>query len=146
MYMGYNLVLYMIHNISVYKWHRFCKSIFIFVYSLFIIKCKKRQLKTQEHCTPNKSNSHVKLFESKEGMMPTPRTIFLNDVYQTIEMSVKLLLLFYIICNSFKSYWRLIQQHTGKKVNIFLQTPPLSFGLSPGVKMSENVLLCLSPQ
>lgn len=33
-----------------------------------------------------------------------------------------------------------------KKVNIFLQTPPLSFGLSPGVKMAENVLLCLTPQ
>lgn len=31
-------------------------------------------------------------------------------------MSVKLLfLLFYIICNSFKSYWRLVHQHTEKK-------------------------------
>lgn len=76
MYMGYNLALYTIHNISVYKWHRFCKSIFIFVCSLFIIKCKKKNINLKHKSTIQQIKvavRHVKPFESQEGMMPTPR-------------------------------------------------------------------------
>lgn len=120
--MGYNLVLYTIHNISVYKWHRFCKSAFIISYSLFIFKGKNVNLKHKSTIHQIKVTvRHVKSLKSQEGMMPTPRKIFL-DAYHTIEMSVKLSL--YIICISFKSYWH---QHTGKKGKQFPTNPSSEF-------------------
>lgn len=73
-YMGYNLVLYTIHNISLYKWHRFCKSAFIISYSLFIFKGKNVNLKHKSTIHQIKVTvRHVKPLKSQEGMMPTPR-------------------------------------------------------------------------
>ncbi len=60
-------------------------------------------------------------------------------------MSVKLLLL-YIICISLKAIDDLYTSTLEKKVNIFPQTPPLSFGLSPEEKMTEKKPMFLCPQ
>lgn len=80
----------------------------------------------------------VKPLKSQEGMMPTPRQknlkCQLNDYYCSLFVS-----LLKVIDDLYTSTLE-------KKVNIFPQTPPLSFGLSPEVKTAENILVCLCPQ
>ncbi len=133
--MGYNLVLYTIHNISVYKWHRFCKSAFIISYSLFIFKGKNVNLKHKSTIHQIKVTvRHVKPLKSQEGMMPTILLKCQLNYHCTLFVS-----LLKVIDDLYTSTLE-------KKVNIFPQTPPLSFGLSPDVKMAENILVCLCPQ
>lgn len=118
--MGY-IILYTIHS-SVYKWHRFCKSIFIILYTLFIFKGKNlkhnstiRQIKVTV-CHVKRNNWIPRGNDANTSLSIT------ISVYHTIEMRVKIV--FVTLLNVTDD---LKHQHTGKKVNIFPTNPSSEF-------------------